>query len=297
VPTVAQAGVLFNYSLEVDVTTAQTGAGATDIIYLQTKIEGYNWRHFAQRNFVVSFWVQATKTGTYSLSLNNTSPDRGWVGTYVVNVTNTWEYKTVIVTASPSAGTWNYTNGIGLRLSFVLLAGVAHFQTPDQWNNSSISASEFQAVAVDDVANFFRITGIKLELGSVATPIQFVPFEVELEQAKRYYRKSFPYATAPVQNVGNVVGAAQWIANVTNTTALILTQPFAPTMRATPTLTTYSPFNASASSYNVTDAAVDASTGSGGGLSDTLLSIAITPNAANTAGDNHAVHWAADSEL
>jgi hypothetical protein len=46
-------------------------------------------------------------------------------------------------------------------------------------------------------ADNFDITGVQLELGSVATLFEVRPFPVELATCQRYYQKSYGYTTAP----------------------------------------------------------------------------------------------------
>ena len=301
VPTVAQAGVLFNYSLEVDVTTADAAVAAGDIAILETDIEGYNWRHFAQRTFIVSFWVRDTITGSHYLALANTSEDTvnniNYLGAYTITSSDTWEYKTVQVTASPSAGTWNYTNGIGLRLKFILMAGTNYNgATEGQWNGGGSQAvANSPANSLSNTANFFRITGVKLELGSVATPIQYVPFEEELMRCMRYYQKSFAYATAPVQNAGLSTGAAAWYAPATATASAMYSLHFPVRMRTVPNMTGYNPSAANAQSRNQTDGADDGALSFG--ATEWGGNASFTPNATNTAGDIHLLHWSADAEL
>lgn len=300
VPTVAQAGVLFNYSLEVDVTTVDAAIAAGDFYYLAHPIEGANWRHFAQRDLVLSFWVLATKTGAHAVALNNAGRNRAAVANYTVIATNTWEYKTVSFGASPSAGTWDYTTGEGAVLSFALAAGSDSYNTGGSgaWETSTAWHGAYGAGPVNDLdstANYFRLTGVKLELGSIATPIQYVPFEEELARCQRYYQKSFNYATAPAQNAGTD-GAETVRAPYTGTTGTGRNVPFKTRMRTTPgTVTLYNPSAANAQVRNATDAADDGS--SAAVASENGLFVGFTPNAANTAGDDHLFHWTAAAEL
>jgi hypothetical protein len=149
--------------------------------------------------------------------------------------------------------------------------------------------------AVDNASNIFRITGVKLELGSVATPIQYVPFEEELARCMRYYQKSFNYATAPAQNVGTGFGTVAMGSQVTSTAPITFTFPLEVALRTAATVTTYNPSAANAQVRNNTDGADDSSTT----ISSTqkYINIGFTPNAANTAGDVHIVYWTADAEL
>ena len=296
VPTVAEAGVLFNYSLEVDVTAADASIGAGDFYNLKHTIEGYNWRHFAQRQGALSFWVRSTQTGTYSVSFQNTGADRYFIAEYTINVSDTWEYKTITVAASPSAGSWNYVNGVGVQISFTVAGGSSYASsTLNAWTTGGYFWSTNQVNGVDDTANVFRITGVKLELGSIATPSQYAPFEEELARCQRYYQKSFNYATAPAQNAGTD-GAETVRAPYTGTTGTGRDVPFKTRMRIVPAaITLYNPSAANAQVRNATDAADDGS--SAAVASENGLFVGFTPNAANTAGDDHLFHWTADAEL
>lgn len=303
VPSVATAGVLFNYSLEVDVTTADASLAATDHYSIYHKIEGYNWRHFAQRGQTVSFCAMDSKTGIHSVSLQNLGADRTYVAEYTINAADTWECgKTVTFTASPSAGTWDYTNGVGAVLRFTLAAG-SNFTTSslNTWNSAATHTSTNHVNSMDNVANFFRLTGVKMELGSVATPIQFVPHTQEINQCMRYYQNSFNYDVTPAQGVGLTLGQPNgnnifWISPYTGTTATMFYIDLKIPLRSgAGTVTTYNPVSANTAPRNFTDSADDTL----GTTSTTKSTVRIefTPNAANTIGDKHIIGWQVDDEL
>jgi hypothetical protein len=298
VPTVAQAGVKFNYSIEVDVTTADATLAAGDLYELSTIIEGYNWRHFAERQFTISFWAMATKTGQHTVNFRNSVDDRSYQGLYTINSSDAWEYKTVTVTAPTSAGTWNYTNGIGLVVNFPLAAGSTYEDTSGAWHTGNYHRSFGSVNDMDSTANFFRVTGVKIELGSIATPIQFVPFEEELQRCQRYYQKTFRYATAPAQSVGLGAGTVQFTAGLTGAAQFIRHQPFQVPMRSATdiTVTTYNPSAANAQVRNVTDAA-DCTGTSTSNISEFGFTFFATGNAGLALTDQLEVHWAAQCEL
>lgn len=299
VPTVASANLLLNYSLEVAVPTADTSIAASDLYAVYHRIEGYNWRPFAQRPFVLSFWVRDTTVGTHAVSFSNSGEDRTYLATYTINVTNTWEYKTVPVSASPSAGSWNYISGVGLAIRFNMAAG-ANFDgtgSENTWaaNNAYSNASTVNSMA--STSNLFRVTGIKLELGTVATPMQFIPFEQELARAQRYYEKSFNYAEAPRQNAGNSTGEYYFGAYVTGAVAME-SQPiqFATRKRTLPTVLTYNYSAANAQVRNVTDSA-DLSGAAVNSAMESHFSLTMVGSAGTAPGETLAVHWTADAEL
>jgi len=288
----------FNYSLEVSVTTADAAIAVGDLYVISQRIEGHNWKHFAGRQFTVSFWAMSSKTGVHCMAFRNNAsatPDRSYVAEYTITTPNFWEYKTVTVTASPGLGTWDYTTGAGLEIAFVIAAGSTFHTTANAWQTGNFYATANQVNAMDLNTNFFRIMGVKLELGSVATPIQFRSFQEELALCIRYYQKSFPYATAPAQNAGDA-GADVLLAPFTGTTQVSIPVTFQSRMRVAPTsVTTYNPGAANAQARNTTDAADDNTTGIA--TTERGLFITFAPNATNTVSDVHRVQWSADAEL
>lgn len=190
VPTVAQASVLANYSLYFDVTTAQASLTSSDVAGFKTTIEGYGFAHIAQRSFTVSFWVKATKTGIHGVGFANSGHDRECVIEYTVNTTNTWEKKTVNVPASPSAGTWSYTNGSGLEVFWCVGSGVgATFNiTTGSWQTTAginFPTTANQVNDCDNTANDFRLALVQIEAGDNATNFEFRPIQQELALCQR----------------------------------------------------------------------------------------------------------------
>ena len=297
VPTVTQAGVLFNYALEVDITTADATVAAGDTEAVTHRIEGFNWRHFAQRQFTLSFWVNATKTGTHCVSFRNSGDDRSYIGTYSVAVTNTWEYKTITVLPSPSAGTWDYTTGTGLAISFTMMAGSTYQTTAGAWQTGLFLGTSAQVNDYDSTANFFRITGVRMELGPIATPYVLVDFADELVRCQRYFQKSFAYATAPAQNVGTNTGELIFpqhvgASSVFNAEGTNFIQRF----RAAPTVTYYNPAAANAQVRNTNTNTDCTSTGSTQ-IGEYQFTITAQTPAGSATSETLRVHWSATAEL
>ena len=242
-PSVAQAGHFVSHSLLATLTTPQDTLGATDFCAITQRIEGYNFQRIAQRTFVVTFWVKATQTGTYCVALRNSGTDRTYLGSYSVISTNTWEFKTVSVTASPSAGTWNYANGVGLEVAFSLAAGVSLQASSGSWQTGSFYSNSSQVNGVQTGATSFRLALVQVEAGPGATLFDERSVQEELSLSQRYFCKTYPQGTDPATNTGtDAAGSIQYrLGGVSSAThAFRYTVAFPVTMRATPTVTWYS---------------------------------------------------------
>ena len=186
-PTVAQAGIFTENCLLLDCTTVDTSLAAGDLTLIGQRMEGYDWSRIAQRAFTVSFWHKHTKTGTYCVGFTNDGNDRSFVAEYTQSVTDTWEKATVAVLASPAAGTWDYTSGIGIQVRFAVAAGTTFQTTAGAWQTGNFFATANQVNACDSTANNFRLALIQIEEGTVATDFELRSFYEELSAAQRYF--------------------------------------------------------------------------------------------------------------
>jgi len=232
-PTIAQSGVRFNASLMVDVTTADASIGATQACALQYTLEGYDIRHFMGQQVTLSFWVAATKPGTYCVVLLNAGSDKIYPVNYTISQANTWEKKAITLTMHDGAsGTWDFTNGIGLRIRFVLAAGSTCANgTNATWGTTGLYGVSGQVNGLDSTDNDFYITGVQLEKGSVATDFEFRSFATELALCQRYYQVYGGFATN--QLFATAIGASTTTANCCS--------PYSPRMRTQPTISFSAP--------------------------------------------------------
>ncbi len=258
-PTVAQAGIHTTSSILVTVTTADTSIASGDVYLLSQYMEGQEFAKIAQRPFTISFWVKASKTGTYGVSCLNSGEDRSFTRAYTVNNANTWEFKSVTISASPSAGTWNYTNGMGLFCSWGLMAGSSFTTAPGVWTTGTKYAVTGQVNAMDTIGNTFQLALIQVEAGTSATPFEMQNEQYVLQQCQRYYYKSFPQGVAPVVNVNSAAGCITYISQVASTAANGALLRYPVKMRTSPTIVTYNPFATNATWRNITTGADSAS--------------------------------------
>jgi len=296
VPTTAEAGTRYEYSLYVDITTADTSIAATDRIAIFQKIEGYNFAPFVGKIATLVFWVKATKTGTYCVAFFNASGDRSYVAEYTVNSADTWEKKSLTLTFDYSGGTWDYTNGIGIYVVFTLASGTDfHASAAGAWETGGFYATSNQVNGVDSASNDFRITGVGLYFGDAA-PLYPKPRGRGIEEmlCQRYYWKTFAMGTTP--GTGIAAGAYSFPSPVgAIVTAYASTVSFPVRMRAAPTTTIYNPYASTAQIRNFPRTADF--TGSAVVVGESGFSVYGTTPASTAAGDLCKYHLTADAEL
>lgn len=172
---------------------------STDNYNINQFIEGFNSADlgFGTANakpVTISFWVRSSLTGTFGGVLMNGAGNRSYPFTYTISLANTWEQKTFTV-AGDTGGTWvGATNGIGLRIFFGLGVGSTYSGTAGAWAGALyVSATGATSVVGTSGATFY-ITGVQLEKGSVATPYEVLPYQVQLAQCQRYYTVKTGYS-------------------------------------------------------------------------------------------------------
>jgi hypothetical protein len=297
VPSVVQAGRFITSSLRLNLTTADNAIAAADYTVILQSIEGYNYSAIAQEPFTLSFWVYATTPGIYCVGFRNAGSDKSYVAEYTINAGATWEFKTITVSASPSAGTWNYTNGIGLSVIFTLAAGATFQTTANAWNAGNFFATANQINGTATGADDFRLTGVQVEAGSVATPFESRLIAAEKLLCERYFTKSFNYGTAPAQAVGINTGEFVQQAVVAASGTVISTSiSFNVAMRATPTMVGYNPVAANSQARNV-DTGFDCSATAFGNVSEAGFVWSAVAPGGSVVGNQYRLHWAADGSL
>lgn len=181
----------YRSSLRTEVTTADISIATGDNAVISQRIEGFNARDLISRTFTLSFWVRSSKTGTHCVFFKNGGNDRSYVAEYTISAANTWEQKSITVSGGLiTAGAWDWASGVGLQVGFVLACGSTYHNTANAWNTGNFLATANQVNCLDTVGNIFAITGVQLEVGSVATPFEHRPYGAELALCQRYYEKT-----------------------------------------------------------------------------------------------------------
>jgi len=185
----------FANSIKCDVTTANASPSGTAYARIDQRFEGQDLQAFCKgtsnaKQFAVSFWVKSPKTGTHIVQLQDQDNSRNVSKAYTVNSANTWEKKELIFPAD-TTGAFGNDNGSSLFLCFYLAVGTGYqggtLQTT--WGTpSNNTRATGQVNVADSTDNNFYLTGVQLEVGSVATDFEHRSYGQELELCRRYYQ-------------------------------------------------------------------------------------------------------------
>jgi hypothetical protein len=193
--TTAPSG--FANSFKWDCTTADASPAAGDLIIHQQRIESQNLQHLNKGTsdalpVTLSFWVRSNKTGTYTLEIYDDANTRSIGKTYTIDSADTWEYKTITIEGD-TTGTLDDDNTRGFDVLWWLAAGSNYtsgtFSTSWAANVGANRVSSSQVNLADSTSNEWYITGVQLEVGSVATPFEHRSYGDELRRCQRYFYK------------------------------------------------------------------------------------------------------------
>lgn len=184
----------FRKCMKISVGTQQVSLTSVDYVNMNQPIEGFNVSDFifgtnSAQSVTVSFWVYATVTGTFSVSLKNIDSTRSYVTNFTVASTNTWQYVSMTFPGD-TTGTWAVDNTRGIAVGITLAVGTALQTTAGSWQSGNyIGTSSTSNFFANAVGSAIYITGLQLEKGTIATPFEFRPYGVELMLCQRYYQK------------------------------------------------------------------------------------------------------------
>jgi len=255
----------FNFSYKFTTTTAESALASNESVKMRQTLEGQNLQQLkyglsSAEKITLSFYVKGSVTGAYSITANEPVDPFNLVGsTYTILQANTWEKKTVTFPANTLETIANNSSG-GIYFEWHISAGSANTGT----DNSSWSVFAQAKTANGHVAqpiltlnSTWQLTGVQIEVGSVATPFEHRSFGQDLALCQRYGWNIAAVAQGRV-GVGQAVSAT--LADI------VVNHPV--TMRIAPSLP-----SPDASGANIT-------TGNGTGVASTGIAVqSATPNA------------------
>jgi hypothetical protein len=207
-----------------------TSPASGDYHFTANKIEGYNWADLgwgsaSAKSVTLSFWVRSSLTGTFGGAITNGAANRSYPFTYTISAANTWEQISVTIPGDTS-GTWLTTNGIGVYVRFGYGTGSSRSGTANTWAAANYdSATGAVSVTATSGATWY-VTGVQVEVGTVATSFDFRDYGTEFYMCQRYFQ-NLQYPS------GGQIATGLTFATTSATVRLNLLQE----MRATPSIT------------------------------------------------------------
>jgi hypothetical protein len=191
------SGQGFATSMKIDCTTADASLASDVAIVLRQRVEGQNLQYLKYgtanaESLTLSFWIKSNLTGTGIINIFNANASRHIAATYTIDVTNTWEKKTITFAGDTVSGFTNNT-GTSMEVRFYLAAG-SDFTSgtlATSWS-SRVATNDAVGITLDvgsSTSNEFYITGVQLEAGTTASDFEFLPVDVNLQRCLRYFYK------------------------------------------------------------------------------------------------------------
>lgn len=127
-------------------------------------------------NITISFWYRSNRTGGHAVSFDAGNTGTAFTGamtegavTFNVAAANTWELKKVTFPITITGNGTDPDNGIGMFVNIGFVNG---------------GINNFGTILVND---YFDLTGVQLEVGTIATPFERRLYSVELDMCMRYF--------------------------------------------------------------------------------------------------------------
>ena len=213
------------------------GAGAADRVEIICKLEAQDiansgWNYLSSSSYItLSYWVKSSVAQNFNLFLKTSD---GTAKQYPMETgslsADTWTKITKTIPGDSGLQIDN-DNGEGLRIDFPIFYGTdltnnsASLNTWANYNGAARTPDQTSTWYTTNDATF-EITGVQLEVGSVATDFEHRSYGQELELCKRYFQVLVDDGSS--KSFGN--GTCYSSSN------MHLIVPLSPEMRTTPTL-------------------------------------------------------------
>ena len=207
----------FSNALKIDCTTADTSVAANEFFIIQNHIEGFDLQQLkatstSTRAMTLSFYAKSNASRAIATELrlsNGTNRQASKLHT----IGTSWARYTFTVPASSSMQIDN-DNSNEMQVNFWLHGGSdftggtlsATFESSTSGNRAAGIGSVFASTD-----NEIEITGVQLEVGSVATPFEHRSFGEELALCQRYYQKWLADTANDSMFTGAMISDTQFI--------------------------------------------------------------------------------------
>jgi len=237
----------FKNSLKVTPDSTQTPTGSHNGTIV-TRLEGQDLAPIGYgtsscKQITLSFYAKSSSQNngqTYTVQVQKVLSGSQKYVTKTFDITSSWQRFTMNFPADTATAT-ETDNSLGMTIYWHLASGPDDIvaESPNAWvSQNGFRAATGQSNFMDNTSNEFYLTGVQLEVGSVATDFEHRSFGQELALCQRYYTQSYPHGVAAGSNspatVLRKLASGQGYDDIANF-------HFPTEMRATPTIALYNP--------------------------------------------------------
>ena len=202
----------FANSLKLDCTTADTSIGSAEVTILRHSFEGQDVQQFKKgtsnaEKVTVSFFAKGNASATYTCELQDNTNGRTIAQEFSVTTSFT---RIILTFNADTTGTITDDNSERFRFH-IFLHGGSNYTGGTFVSNTWASTTTNQRIGDNQTSFFdstdrtFFITGLQIEVGSVATPFEHRSFGEEQRLCQRYFEVLFASRVATYASTGSSV--------------------------------------------------------------------------------------------
>ena len=177
--------------------TATHALGSGGKISLRQKIEACNIKGLMggtpnAKPLTVSFWAKSNEPGKYHVVLYRvrSGSDSSRIGiSYTIEQSEVWEFKTITFPPDTMNGYGTTENSTGIGIHFFLGASQSTYgdEQYGHWSLLSNNLAKGQTNLAAATGNYWRVTGVQLEIGNEHTEFEDISHMEQLALCQRYY--------------------------------------------------------------------------------------------------------------
>jgi hypothetical protein len=240
------ASLGFPYCLQFTSLSAYTPLAADTCSFYQPieadMVSDLAWSTPGAQPATLSFLASSSLTGTFGGVVKNYgTTTRSYPFTFSLPTANTWTYITITIPGDTAAGWTMSGNGGALYVQFDLGTGSNYLGPPNAWGAANYVGSTGCVSLVGTNGAYLAFTGVKLEVGTVATPYNRQSIAKSLADCQRYFERSYDLGVVTGTATGNGSFLLYIAGLVAQANPLSTYISYKVQKRAAPTVTIYSP--------------------------------------------------------
>ena len=223
----------FDTCMKIDVTTADGTVDSANMTGLMYTMEGQDlqhWKHGSanSESLTLSFWFRSPKSGTHCVALHDIDHNMANIMEFEVAVADTAEFISVTFVPKTSGTVIANDTSQGARIVWPMIAGSSYLHDDNVGGWAGDAGEKYISSngqnLLDNTANNIYITGVQLEVGSIATDFAHESYGTTLAKCQRYFRRLLSTTNTPI-----------YTGYTGSTTVAYFPVGFDPVMRAAPT--------------------------------------------------------------